>query len=283
MKGNFNELALFAGAGGGILGGLLLGWKTVCAVEINTTPVGVLIKRQNEGFLSPFPIWDDVSTFDGKPWKGLVDVVSGGFPCQDISITGKGVGISGSKSGLWVEMARIVCEVRPRFVLVENSPMLVRRGLARVVSDLAKMGYDSKWGIVGADDIGANHARKRIWILAYPNGLMFEGEREKRSATESARLCARKRSDEEQNVSNSGNDRSLQRLGELRENQQDVSRGSCDRGRTAINEGWKWWENEPRLGRVAYGVDNRVDRLQAIGNGQVPDVVRFVFETLRNA
>ena len=85
-----NELALFAGAGGGILGGHLLGWRTVCAVEWEPYPASVLCARQNDKVLPPFPIWDDVQTFDGKPWRGLVDVVSGGFPCQDISAAGGG-------------------------------------------------------------------------------------------------------------------------------------------------------------------------------------------------
>ena len=85
-----NELALFAGAGGGILGGHLLGWRTVCAVEWEAYPASILCARQNDGFLPPFPIWDDVQTFDGKPWAEIVDVVSGGFPCQDISAAGKG-------------------------------------------------------------------------------------------------------------------------------------------------------------------------------------------------
>ncbi|WP_033990214.1 DNA cytosine methyltransferase, partial [Pseudomonas aeruginosa] len=124
-----NELALFAGAGGGILGGHLLGWRTVCAVEFEPYAASVLAARQNDGLLPPFPIWDDVRTFDGRPWRGLVDVVSGGFPCQDISAAGNGAGINGERSGLWREMARIVGEVRPRFVFVENSPLLVRRGL----------------------------------------------------------------------------------------------------------------------------------------------------------
>ena len=87
-----NELALFAGAGGGILGGKLLGWRTVCAVEWEPYPASVLCARQNDGFLPPFPIWDDVQTFDGKPWRGIVDVISGGFPCQDISAIGGGGG-----------------------------------------------------------------------------------------------------------------------------------------------------------------------------------------------
>ena len=90
-----NELALFAGAGGGILGGHLLGWRTVCAVEWEPYPASVLCARQNDGLLPTFPIWDDVQTFDGRPWRGIVDVISGGFPCQDISAAGKGVGIEG--------------------------------------------------------------------------------------------------------------------------------------------------------------------------------------------
>ena len=116
-----NELALFAGVGGGILGGHLLGWRTVCAVEYEPYPAGVLCARQNDGVLAPFPIWDDVRTFDGRPWRGIVDVVSGGFPCQDISVAGKGAGLAGARSGLWGQMARIIGEVRPRFSFVETT------------------------------------------------------------------------------------------------------------------------------------------------------------------
>lgn len=162
-----NELALFAGAGGGILGGKLLGWRTVCAVEINPFCSRRLMQRQNEGHLPPFPIWDDVRTFDGRSWNGRVDVVSGGFPCTDISPAGKKVGIDGEASGLWMEMARIIREVRPRFVFVENSAMLTHRGLDRVLGDLASMGFDAEWGVLGSDDIGADHCRERCWIVAY--------------------------------------------------------------------------------------------------------------------
>ncbi len=124
-------MALFSGAGGGILGGKLLGWRTVCAVEWEAYPASVLCARQNDGLLETFPIWDDVQTFDGKPWRGIVDVVSGGFPCQDISAGGKGEGIDGERSGMWREMVRVIHEVQPRFVFVENSPMLTSRGLGR--------------------------------------------------------------------------------------------------------------------------------------------------------
>jgi len=164
-----NELALFAGAGGGILGGKLLGWRTVCAVEFAAYPRSVLLARQRDGCLEPFPIWDDVRTFDGKPWRGRVDVVSGGFPCQDISCAGSGKGLQGERSGLWREMARIISEVRPQFALVENSPMLVRRGLAVVLGDLAQMGYDAKCGVLGAGHLGAPIARERMWVVAISN------------------------------------------------------------------------------------------------------------------
>jgi DNA (cytosine-5)-methyltransferase 1 len=161
-----NELALFAGAGGGILGGKLLGWRTVCAVEYEQYAAEVLLHRQNTGELEAFPIWDDVRTFDGKPWRGIVDVVSGGFPCQDISAAGKSAGITGEQSGLWREMARIIGEVRPLYAWVENSPLLVSRGLAVVLGDLAEMGYSSDYGIVGAHHAGAHHRRDRCWIFA---------------------------------------------------------------------------------------------------------------------
>lgn len=161
-----NELALFAGAGGGILAGKLLGWRTACAVEINPYCARRLMQRQNEGHLAPFPIWDDVCTFDGRPWRGHVDVVSGGFPCTDISPAGKKAGIEGDESRLWLEMARIIGEVRPRYAFVENSAALTLRGLGRVLGDLAAMGFDARWGVLGSDDIGADHCRERIWIVA---------------------------------------------------------------------------------------------------------------------
>jgi len=161
-----NELALFAGAGGGILGGTLLGWRTVCAVEIDPYARSVLLARQRDGILPAFPIWDDVRTFSGDAWRGHVDVVSAGFPCTDISAAGKGVGIDGEASGLWVEAARIIREVRPRFAFLENSPMLTSRGLDRVLGDLAEMGFDAEWGVLSAAAAGLAHRRDRIWIVA---------------------------------------------------------------------------------------------------------------------
>jgi len=164
------ELHLFAGAGGGILGGILLGHTCVCAVEIEPYCRKVLLQRQRDGLLPRFPIWDDVTTFDGTPWRGRVDIVCGGFPCQDISAAGKGAEITGERSGLWKEMARIIREVRPAYVFVENSPILTSRGLGTVLGDLAEMGFNARWGVFSASNVGSGHKRERIFILSNAKG-----------------------------------------------------------------------------------------------------------------
>ena len=254
-----NELALFAGAGGGILGGHLLGWRTVCAVEWEPYPASVLCARQNDGLLPPFPIWDDVQTFDGFAWRGLVDVVSGGFPCQDISAAGKGDGLDGARSGMWRHMARVVSEVRPKYVFVENSPMLTTRGGTRVVGDLAEMGYDCKWTVMGAADVGANHKRDRMWIVGKSKRKGLEGQRSQ---------------PRQQEVSKLGDTSTLAYTSDQgdvwRQWQLGFAEQEHDSGRGKTNGGREWWKAEPNVGRVVDGVAARVDRLKAIGNGQVP-------------
>ena len=236
-----NELALFAGAGGGILGGKLLGWRTVCAVEWDAYAASVLMARQNDGSLPPFPIWDDVQTFDGRPWRGRVDVISVGFPCQDISAAGKGAGIDGERSGMWTHMARIVGEVRPRFVFVENSPMLTLRGLDRVLGDLSTLGFDARWGVVGAYHAGAPHKRERIWIVADASngGLQGHHKRQQISATPSA----------------------------IRD---------MDKWRRCV---WNDLPT-PRFLRRLNGVADGVERIKRIGNGQVPAVAALAWQIL---
>jgi DNA (cytosine-5)-methyltransferase 1 len=169
---------LFAGSGGGILADNLLGITTVGAVEIEKYPREVLFARQKDGILPKFPIWDDIRTFRQdnpecreyiKRLKGIRRelAICGGFPCQDISSAGKGAGIEGERSGLWSEMARVIGEIRPRVVYVENSSMLTSRGIGRVLGDLAEMRYNARWIVLGADDTCGPHERKRIWIMAY--------------------------------------------------------------------------------------------------------------------
>ena len=315
-----NELALFAGAGGGILGGHLLGWRTVCAVEWEPYPASVLAARQNDGFLPPFPIWDDVQTFDGHPWRGVVDVISGGFPCQDISAAGAGAGIDGERSGMWREMARIIHEVRPRFVFVENSPMLTSRGLGTVLGDLAKMGFDARWGVLGAVDVGAPHLRDRIWIRAERRGFLSHSKLHGDGRGEQQSQSVKEAQGDVANTEGVGNRRELRGLHRQNEAQRQPkerredsttelnnggenvdnpgSLGSCGKktnGKLGGNRstipsmGGKWWEREPEstprttqpeLGGVAYGVADRMDRLKAIGNGQVSEVARRAWELL---
>tara|TARA_Y100001973_G_C5204594_1_gene340514 strand:- start:2879 stop:3559 length:681 start_codon:yes stop_codon:yes gene_type:complete len=139
----------------------------VAAVEINAYCQRVLRARQADGSLERFPIHDDVYHFDGKPLQGEVDIITAGFPCQDISKANpKGAGINGNKSGAWSEVARIVGEVLPRYVFLENTPALLCRGFDRVLGDLAELGYNAQWCVLGASDVGAPHRRRRLWVLA---------------------------------------------------------------------------------------------------------------------
>lgn len=299
-----HELALFAGAGGGILGGKLLGWRTVCAVEIDDYARRVLCARQDDGSLPPFPIWDDIRTFDGKPWRGVVDIVTGGFPCQDISVAGTGKGLDGERSGLWTEMARTIREVGPRYVLVENSPALTARGLGRVCGDLAAMGYDARWGVLGAVDAGAPHRRERIWIvanaklperrslcgarhrLAWPDGIPQREESAGRS-----RGCGETLADADglRELQPSGHHAESGRwTRDSREDMADADGAGCEEQRRALADGAEheaaecggWWAAEPDVGRMAHGVAARVDRLRGLGNGQCPAVVRLAWRLL---
>lgn len=332
-----NELALFAGAGGGVLASYLLGWRTVCAVERDAYAAQVLAQRQNDGILEAFPIWSDITSFDGKPWRGIVDVISGGFPCQDISSAGKGAGIEGERSGLWAEMARIIGEVRPSYVFVENSPMLVSRGLTRVISDLAKMGYDAQWARFSASNFGAPHIRDRIWIVGYSrserlntgwenngkydrhftssankntrtlantqgigcktNGLSIGTQQEKSLSgingkdvvnPKSIRLeqAGKCKPSSEKRLTGCGHELSDTNCERCKQVEQRVfsrtqsKRASDPSQYSSFTRGWEWWAVEPELGRVADGVANRVDRLKAIGNGQVSIVAKCAFEFL---
>jgi len=262
-----NELALFAGAGGGILGGHLLGWRTVCAVEWEAYPASVLCARQNDGFLPPFPIWDDVQTFDGKPWQGIVDVVSGGFPCQDISAAGKGNGLDGERSGMWKEMARIIGEVRPKYAFIENSPMLTFRGLERVLADLASMGFDAEWGVLSEADVGANHKRDRIWIV----GKNTEQFRFLSYSLYNRNRWGKQQSESIKEKNGSLANSSIKRCKKRSSKAQNEVFANNVRWRDSYEKlGSDWWSSEPNVGRVADGVALRVDRLKAIGNGQVP-------------
>jgi DNA (cytosine-5)-methyltransferase 1 len=274
-----NELALFAGGGGGIWGSLLLGHTTVCAVEIVEANRRILLQRQLDGIFPRFPIWDDVRTFDGREWRGKVDIVSGGFPCQDISCAGKGAGIDGERSGLWSEMARIIGEVRPRYAFIENSPMLVTRGLDRVLCDLAAMGFDAEWGIVSAADVGAPHLRERIWVLANANGCGRGKGRSRGPNTKTERLVA-KREENTNSVSN-GLEGGIHGGNSFQANVRKQSRGAPCRAFGQGEFGNKNpWEAESRILGICDGVPDWKHRIFSLGNAQVPRVAAAAWRIL---
>lgn len=308
------ELALFAGAGGGTLGGKILGWRTVCAVEFDAYARAVLAARQNDGCLDPFPIWNDVRTFTKRnnAVRRVIRelrrirhslVISGGFPCQDISCAGKGAGLDGARSGLWAEFARIIREIRPRHVFVENSPMLTSRGLGRVLGDLAAMGYDARWGVLGAVHAGAPHRRLRIWIraeLADADRKQFRkrsrerGDNRKSGAAADRAALRNIASVSREDLADAARDRWPQRDeqhdGRMLTAFPDADSPGREEQRSALADGAEheaaecgdWWRTEPDVGRVANGVAARVDRLRCIGNGQVPHVAALAWRALSN-
>lgn len=246
------ELALFAGAGGGLLAThCLLGWRTVCTVEIEPYRREILLRRQRDGVLDLFPIWDDVRTFDGRPWRGKVDVVTAGFPCQPWSTAGKRQG-EADKRNLWPDTMRIIREVGPHYVLLENVPgLLAHEYFGTILGQLAEGGYDCRWDCIPASSIGAEHQRDRLWIVAYTAGggalrLPVRPWRPRQAAAHVA-----------------GNGEEVSDATEL----VTAGRGG-------------WWDAEPAVGRVVDGLAHRVDRLAAIGDGQVPAVVVRAWETL---
>lgn len=167
---SFNVMSACAGIGGLDLGIRLAvpSARTVCYLEREGTSAALLAARMRDGFLDDAPIWSDLRTFDARRWRGVVDCFAAGFPCQDVSLAGKGAGLrEGTRTGLWFECARIIREARPGIVFLENVPGLVRRGLARVLADLDDLGFDAEWGMFSAAGVGAPHRRSRIFILAW--------------------------------------------------------------------------------------------------------------------
>lgn len=240
------ELSLFSGAGGGLLGTThLLGWQTVCYVEWDRYCAKVLSARIDDGYLHDAPIWDDVQSFDGRPWRGHVDVISGGFPCQPFSTAGT-MGAGADERNGWPDTRRIIRDVRPGLVYLENVPGLLARShgyFGVVLGDLAALGYDAEWGVLSAADVGAPHKRGRLWVRCVENAT-------------SGRLSGSGRAERSEHTKQGQGGKASQPF---------------------ITD---HWTVEPGLGRMAYGVPNRVDRLKAIGNAQVPLVAATAWEKL---
>ena len=253
------ELHLFAGIGGGILGGLLLGHRCCGAVEIDPYCRRVLEARQRDGSLPEFPIHDDIRTFDGASWRGRVDVVCGGFPCQPWSSAGKRLGTSDPRH-LWPAMARVVAECRPRFVFAENVSVAAFRAPWR---DLRGLGYRVPPALcLSAGDLGAPYQRKRWWLLAADADR--DGQPVEPIDAQVARTCSPSHAD------GAG---LAQWQGE---------RGDARPQLTSF-DGATWRAPAPRLMRLVSRTANRLDarhRIRAAGNAQVPQVAAAAFREL---
>jgi DNA (cytosine-5)-methyltransferase 1 len=283
--------SLFAGVGGFDLGFERAGMRVAWSCEIDPFCRAVLARHWPS-----VPCYPDVRTLAGSEVEP-VEVLCGGFPCQDISLAGKGAGLGGARSSLWGHFARLAGELRPRYVVVENVPALARRGLGRVLGDLADLGYDAEWDCLPANAFGAPHRRNRLWIVAYPAAAMADAEVEPvgaRLRADPTAAIGRGRSSDggcPGGASDAGRQRrAAVHVGPVRrEARQGADRrlpdadGARREGRESEQAGGRSgptlggrWATEPDVGRVANGIPARVDRLRGLGNALVPQIAEWI-------
>ena len=297
-----NVLDLFSGIGGFSLGLERAGFKTVAFCEIEEFPRKVLKKHW-----PVVPIYEDVRNVtrerlvsDGIP---RIDIVTGGFPCQDISVAGNQKGIEAERSGLWSELCRIIGDVRPRYAIVENVTALISgnngRWLGKVLGDLAEIGYDAEWHCISASELGAHHHRDRVWIIC--------------ADTDKQRCNDRSDNWQERHLQN---DEEWQSKKDQRQGDEWKSRTSeaCEVLSNTMCEGLEghrfaskydkaiqqkakpivsidlqsgvsreYWSVEPKLGRVANGIPDRSHRLKGLGNAVVPQIPELIGRAIMEA
>jgi DNA (cytosine-5)-methyltransferase 1 len=259
-------LDLFSGIGG--ISKALEPWvRTIAYCENDKYAQGVLLSRMASGDLDTAPIWDDIKTLYGGNIPA-VDIIFGGFPCQDISAAGRGAGLVGERSGLFFEILRLAQEIQPTFIFLENVPAIRTRGLGTVVTELAAIGYDCRWTMLSAAQVGAPHKRERWFLMAYSKGIGritrgTEPERvERRSSVTSGGIL--------ENATSEGR----------RSPRHSVAGETDGRGTLSRIARSSWWAAEPEVGRVAHGIPQRVDRIRCLGNSVVPEQVREAFKYL---
>jgi DNA (cytosine-5)-methyltransferase 1 len=307
-------LDLFSGIGGFSLGlERAGGFETVAFCEIEPYCRKVLAKHWPN-----VPCYDDVRTLtaDTLVRDGIaVDVICGGFPCQDLSFAGKRAGLSGERSGLWGEYRRLIGELRPRFVLAENVPGILSLGLGDVLGNLAALGYDACWECIPASAVGAPHRRDRWWLIAHPGSKQHQGDCATQRGASAQKLFAadatkdgRTRCDVWDNgrlsqaqsgdrvwlePARNGASDGAPHLADASQaglsNYQGRSAGTQRNGSGAVDGcGWSSgrhdnWSTEPAVGRVADGVPSRVDRLGALGNAVVPQIPELIGRAIMQA
>ncbi len=252
-------LDLFAGIGGFSLGLERAGMETVAFCEIEDYPRKVLAKHW-----PGVPIYSDIRELTSERLRadGIIgiDVITAGFPCQDISVAGKGAGIEGERSGLWSEIDRLAGELRPKYLILENVAALLSRGLDKVLGDLAEIGYDAEWHCIPASHLGAPHRRDRWWCVAYTNS---QRGRSGNTGRENAENAGQSSLDPGRNAARMGEGQPFSDMGILAHG---LSAGLA-RSR---------WLPEPGIGRVTAGIPDRTARLKALGNSLIPQMPELI-------
>jgi len=286
-------LDLFAGIGGFALGACWAGLRFDRHFFSEVDDYAIRVYQQRFPDAEPL---GDIRAIRGADLPMGDWIIAGGFPCQDISVAGKGAGLAGERSGLWYEYARLVGELRPRYAIMENVGALAFRGLDSVLGSLTALGYDAEWQDIRASDVGAPHRRERIWIVGYPSS----GGR--------GRLARRRAGEESQNghlqletgamADSSGWQSGESKAGDGREGSigggEKIPNATSERlEKQGLQQGYNsreyairnrktegrgdWGAAEPDVGRVAHGVPARVDRLKCLGNSIVPQIAEMIF------
>ena len=291
-------LDLFSGIGGFSLGleratnkGQINGFETVAFCEIEVFPRKVIAKHWPN-----VPCYEDVRTLTAERLAvdGIaVDVICGGFPCQDISTAGKGAGLAGERSGLWSEIARLVGELRPAYVIVENVSALLGRGLGTVLGDLAALGYDAEWHCIPASHVGAPHRRDRVWIMAYPMRVGHIGQEYSEAAAHHEEWHVAPFERGRRAISNpvgAGSEIMADTTSQRQQGQgQPIQWGSQEAyGEGQANQPLATrlggiWSVEPDVGRVANGIPDRAHRLKGLGNAVVPQIPELIGNAILKA
>jgi len=259
--------SLFAGIGGLELGLEMTGhFKTVWQVEKDEYAAKVLAKHWPK-----VKRHDDVCTFPTNDHDWQCDVICGGFPCQDISYAGDGAGLDGKRSGLFYELARVVSQVGPKYVVLENVAALLTRGMGDVLGTMATLGYDCQWHCIPAASVGAPHIRDRVFILCHANqhsqSISTQHDKKTQGMSEDLADADCKR-------------QSKQRMYGRRICEEKSQKRKTDEFVNSSQGNENHWHTEPNVGRVVDGVPSRMDRLRCLGNAVVPQVAQFVGEIL---
>lgn len=314
-----NGLDLFSGIGGMSIA--LQEWvRSIAYCEIDAYCQGVLLSRMVSGGLRKAPIWDDIKTLHLQSPDNSIDILYGGFPCQDISVAGRGKGLGGERSGLFFEIVRLAKEIKPSFIFLENVPAITTRGGIQVIESIAEMGYDCRWCVISAASIGALHRRERWFLLGYTKHNGSFAPEKQRSTEKSIHPCTERKDETCESTGTStpsmlaseslahpmcprGWENLRTTYGNEEKNrpkdmQQSFSNGSdvantrfqCERCLQEPREEsgssfhdprcGRFWETEPNVGRVADGIPERTHRIKSLGNAVVPQQAKEAFKIL---